>query len=142
MNPFEAVGELQARKVHERRVAVAKRQKEQDDEHDQYELYRKGERDQLKVLVASTPKLGELLKYLKLMKPESASALVEYVEVSTWMHEADDDLKHACLSCIGTAIMRLRVRCGLPPFDDALSPPLGDEEPTAFQVIRKLLVGV
>ncbi len=137
MNPFEAIGELQARKVHERRVAVAKRTKEEDDEHEQFELYRKGNRDQLKALVAAHPEVGELLAYLKAMKPESAPALVDYIERSTWLLDADDDLKYACLRCISVAIMRLRVRCGLPPFDDAIF----DEEPTAFQVIRTILFG-
>jgi hypothetical protein len=42
------------------------------------------------------------------------------------------------LGWIDGAIIRVRVQTRLPPFDDALE----DEPPTAFQVIRKLLVGI
>ena len=136
-----AYGAEKARKVHERRVAVAKREKEQDDQRDQFELYRKGNRNKLTELLKNPyvgDKVGALIKFLKTLGPESAPALVDYIERSEWLRNADDDIRQACLGYISTAIMRLRVRHGLAPFDDSI-----DDEPlTAFQIIRKHLMGV
>src|SRR5580692_1165836 len=65
-------------------------------------------------------KVDALIKYLKTLGPESAPALIDYIENSEWLRNADDDVRHVCLGWIDGAIIRVRVQTGLPPFDDAL----------------------
>lgn len=149
-NPFEMIGEAQARsrekkqheqKSHERRVSSEKYQKEERDEQTQFKLYRKAHRTALTALLTNPiigDKVSALVKYLKTLGPESAPALVDYIERSEWLLRANKDVRQECLSIIADAIVRVRVQCGLPPFDDSLL----DEPPTAFEVIRKMLVGV
>lgn len=84
--------------------------------------------------------VGALLQLLDSLTASSAPALVAYVMKCRWLIEADRTTRLDVLSIVGTAIARLRVRSGLPPFDDSL--PFSDEPPTAFQIVRKLLTGV
>jgi hypothetical protein len=90
----------------------------------------------------SNPHIGDkvdaLIKYLKTLGPESAPALIDYIENSEWLRNADADVRQICLGWIDGAIIRVRVQTGRPPFDDGLE----DEAPNAFQIIRKLLTGV
>jgi len=141
-NYFEAAG-AQERKIHERRVSVEKRKKEQDDERTQFELYRKGNRTKFTALMNEHPEVRDLVAFLKTMGPASAPALVDYIENLEWLKKAEPDVKIAILSYIGLAIMRLRIQHGLPPFDDGLGPHLtGEPENNAFMLIRKMLTGV
>jgi hypothetical protein len=125
---------------------VVPRKKEQDDEQTQIGIYHKANRAKLTALL-NDPFIGDkvsaLMKFLKTMGPASAPALVDYIENSQWLRKADADTRFTCLSYISTAIMRLRIQHGLPPFDDGLGPLLsGEPEDNAFMKIRKLLTGV
>src|SRR5262249_56003932 len=75
--------------------------------------------------------LARLVAFLDTMTMESASALVERVRADDWP-SADDDMRFLALRLVGEAIMRLRERSGLEPFDD----PLFDRPPSAFLVLR------
>lgn len=78
-----------------------------------------------------------LVAFLKGMTADSADALVSIANAQ-WIRDADLHTKHAVLSLIADAILKLRVRNGLAPFNDAI----GDEAPTAFQIVRKGMMGV
>ena len=78
--------------------------------------------------------LARLVAFLDTMTMESASALVERVRADDWP-SADDDMRFLALRLVGEAIMRLRERSGLEPFDD----PLFDRPPSAFLVLREML---
>lgn len=142
-NPFELIGEQQARKqkADQHRRANIKADKEQRDEQIQFKLYRKAHRAALTALLNNPfvgDKVSALMTYLKTLGPESAPALVDYIDHSEWLKRADEQVRQECLSIIATAIMRVRIQQGLAPFDDSI----GDEPPTAFQRIRQMLVGV
>ena len=82
----------------------------------------------------------EIQKLLSVLEDLSLSppmALVDMVERSPLRH-ADYTTRHDVLSLISTAIMRFRIREGLPPFDDSL----WSEPPTVFEQTRYLLTGV
>lgn len=81
-----------------------------------------------------------LLQLLDNLTASSAGALVSYVLKARWLVEADYHTRLGVLSIVGAAIVRFRVRSGLPPFDDSL--PFSNEPPTAFEQIRLLLTGV
>lgn len=82
--------------------------------------------------------VAPLLATLKALTIDSASALVETVTHAAWIRHTDLATRHAILSLIADAILKLRIRNGLSPFDDAIF----DEPPTAFQIIRHGMMGV
>lgn len=144
-NFFELVGEAQARKVHERRVATIKQEKEQDDQRTQFSLYQKSKRAEITAMLTN-PLIGDhfkaLMKFLKTLGLEDGDTLVDYVINSQWLVKTDEKTRDKVLSIIGTAIMRIRVQHGLPPFDDPLCPPLGDDPPNAYMLIEQYLKGM
>jgi hypothetical protein len=82
--------------------------------------------------------ISTLQKYLRVMEMEGSGKLVKMVCDAPWLRGADQETKRGVLSMIADAILRVRVRNGLSPFDDSIDP----EPPTAFQVIRKSMMGV
>lgn len=84
--------------------------------------------------------VGALIQLLDSLSASSAPALVQYIAGAIWLKNADEDTRYGVLSLVGTAIARHRVRNGLSPFDDSIS--FLDEPPTAFEIIRKELVGL
>jgi hypothetical protein len=69
---------------------------------------------------------------------ESAAALVACVQHTDWS-TISYDVRLTVLHQINAAIVKLRERHGLAPFDDSL--PWSDERPTAFEVIRGIVTG-
>jgi hypothetical protein len=84
------------------------------------------------------PQVQALVTLLDHMTLESASNLIGYVKDSPWLKKADRHERADILWLIDTAIVRLRVRNGLAPFDDGLF----DEEPAAFIIIRNHLLAL
>jgi hypothetical protein len=78
--------------------------------------------------------LARLATFLDVMTMESANTLVEHIRADGW-HSADADTRLLVLRLIDTAIMQLRERNGMPPFDD----PLFDQPPSVFLVLREML---
>ena len=76
--------------------------------------------------------LTRLMAQLKAQR--SARELVNFVAAQDWS-VVDADTRAIALFEINNAIVTLRERRGLPPFDD----PLPGAPPNAFQVIRKIL---
>jgi hypothetical protein len=75
-----------------------------------------------------------LRQFLAGMKIGDAEMLLAAVESGPW-RDADADIRFEVLRLVGHAIMRVRERGGLAPFDDALP----GEPPTAFEIIREIL---
>lgn len=147
-NYFEAIGEAQARKVHERRVATIKQEKTQDDQRTQFQIYMKANRAEITALLSNpmiADHVGALIKFLKKLGPNEAPILVDYICNSKWLMRCDEYTRQTVLSMISAAIIKIRVQHGLPPFDDSLGNLFeGDpnqEPPNAFQIIRKHLMG-
>ena len=68
------------------------------------------------------------------MTLDQGAALIELIKGGPWRHAAAET-RFEVLVLIDTAIVGLRTRCGLPPFDDALP---GDR-PNVFLHIREVL---
>lgn len=77
----------------------------------------------------------ELLLLVGSLTPESAPALVRYVREAAWLRSAPLEVRRTALTVINDAIVLLRVKHGLAPFDDSLP----GEGPTAFEQIRGAL---
>jgi len=75
-----------------------------------------------------------LLAFLKELSLEREAELVGFVQAIEWQ-SADADTRFLVMRLIGSAIVELRERAGLVPFDDALP----GEPPTVFQQIREML---
>jgi hypothetical protein len=78
--------------------------------------------------------LARLVAFLDTMTMESGQALIERIRVDNWP-AADDATRFLVLRLASAAIVRLRERNGLPPFDD----PLFDQPPNVFLILRELL---
>jgi hypothetical protein len=72
--------------------------------------------------------------FLAKMKLGDAAALITAVQAGPW-READPDVRFEVLAMVDRAIVALRERHHLPPFDDALP----GEAPTAFEIVREIL---
>jgi hypothetical protein len=81
---------------------------------------------------------ARLVKFLDQMDITTAPELIEAVKNSVWLSDTDQTAKNDALWLIDSAIIKLRIREGLPPFDD----PLWDQPPNAFEIIRHHLTGV
>jgi hypothetical protein len=76
----------------------------------------------------------ELRTFLADMTMGDAAALVAAVENGPW-RKADADVRFEVLRLVDHAIIQLREKNSLPPFDDALP----GEPPTAFEIVREAL---
>jgi hypothetical protein len=79
---------------------------------------------------------NELAGFLERMTINDAPALVTLVRSRPW-HMTDPDTRFLALELISHAIIYLRERAELPPFDDPI--PWSDDEPDAFMIIKRLL---
>lgn len=82
--------------------------------------------------------VSALVALMKTVTIDDADKLIAAVLGAKWLREVDLNTRHSVLSMVGDLILRLRIRSGLSPFDDAI----GDAPPTAFQIIRHGLMGV
>jgi len=123
----------------DRRAAAEARKKEEKAETEQLSLYKAWKREIRKELqVKHGKQLEVLIKMLKNMTLDSADELIEFVRRADWLIHADEHSRMTVLSYIDDAIIKVRIRHGLSPFDDSL----WDEPDTAFQIIRRLLTGI
>lgn len=99
--------------------------------------WRQWRRDKLQALLDGPHdrEVRELVGFLNRMRLSSAPALIEQIEQADWIHRLSDGDKHDLLGVISTRITGLRLRNGLPPFDDGLP---GDP-PKAFEQIKELM---
>jgi len=76
-----------------------------------------------------------LLSWLDEMTLRDGAALVAFVQALNWLRKAPKPVRQEALILISRAIIRLRERHRMPPFDDGLP----WEAPTAFVRVRELL---
>jgi hypothetical protein len=146
MNAFLDVAERQiSAPVKARRRAVEKRTARKDamekalDERDtQLRAWCAWRRERVDALLSGPHghAARALSEFLSGMTLASANELIAVVQAGPW-READADTRFEVLSLVDAAIIRLREKSKLPPFDDAL--PFSDEKLTAFQIIREML---
>jgi hypothetical protein len=119
------------------RAAAERALKERDQ---QYRLYRAAKRQQYEELFAD-PVHGERLRKfqatLNHFGPGDAKAMIAFVADSNyaWLRNAPPDIRHAALEMIDSRIQRIRIRAGLPVFDD----PMPHQPDDVFQICKKEL---
>jgi hypothetical protein len=82
-------------------------------------------------------KLAVLIEFLKKMKLGHGQDLVDLIVDQGWSRE-DLATRELILRVVGEQIVALRLRHDLVPFSDSI--PFSDEEPTAYEVIRTILI--
>jgi hypothetical protein len=138
-DPFTAFADAHAPLRQPRRVSTrqAKRQAEMVAERAQlFRLYRRQRKEDIGALLAGPYGAAAqiLIDFLENTGPTSAPDLIERVQSGPW-HVADRDTRALIFGLIDAALIQLRERAGLAPFDD----PLPGEKTDVFLVIREML---
>jgi hypothetical protein len=135
-NPFAAFGETLAPTRKPRARKTTRQEEKAQQERDRLSLaHRRWRKESIDALL-SGPHGGvaqALLDFLEHMESDE-HGLIEHVQSGPW-RDADADARFLVLVLVDAAVIRLRERAGLVPFDD----PLHDEESNTFLTIRKLL---
>jgi len=139
-NPFEALAEqltspAKAKiRAAEKRAAMKPTAQEQEsiNKRRQFRMYRRWKRGQIKEFKERNPQIfAELRFVLRRLTLDNAEFLLQFSRFHSNQIRSHTD-RAIALGIMGTAIARLRIRNGLPPFDDSLP----SEEPTVFELIR------
>jgi hypothetical protein len=144
-NPFETLSERQTtaytkarlRAAEKRTVAKApmkltEQEQKQEDVSRQIRIYRRWKRGQMREFKQRNPQVfSDLRRLLRNTTLHNSELLLRFSRYHLRQLKSHAD-RLIALGIIGTAIVRLRVRNGLEPFDDSLP----DELPTVFEVIR------
>jgi len=117
MNPFEVYGDRQIPHPRKARLRAAEKRllKVHEEKQELSKAYRKYRAESMDL--------------------ESGTDLIVLVERGPWRN-ADRDTQYEILNLVNRAIVKLRERNGLCPFDDALE---SDASLTVFQIIRGVL---
>jgi hypothetical protein len=139
-NPFTAFGETLAPDRKPRRQGVStreatRREKALQERNRLSQAHRRWRKEAFNALLkgphgAAAQTLIDFLDHMQSDGPE----LIAHVSAGPW-RDADKDTRFLILVLVDAAVIRLRERAGLVPFDD----PLHDEESNTFLTIRKLL---
>ena len=137
-NPFAAFGETLAPTKPPRKARDAARQvdKEQQDRERLFVAHRRWRKQAIDTLLNGPLSAAArvLVDFLDRMQSDDECGLIDLVRSGPW-RDADADTRFLILVLVDAAVIRLRERAGLVPFDD----PLRDEESNTFLTIRKLL---
>jgi hypothetical protein len=141
-NPFEALAlrQISAPRKAQMRAAQKRAQtraeKAQVDKETQFALWRKWRRERSDALLAGphADAARGLIELLDRLTPDAADTLIEAVAQGPWCY-ANSDTRSMILSVADNAIIELRERNGLPPFDD----PLPGEPNNVFLTLREVL---
>jgi hypothetical protein len=142
-NPFEALALRQISAPRRARLQAAERraqtraEKAQVDQEKQFALWHKWRRERSDALLAGpyADAARALIELLDHLTPDAADTLITAVMQGPWA-DADPDARFLILTLIDSAIVELRERNGLPPFDD---PVLPDDPPNVFLTLREVL---
>jgi hypothetical protein len=113
--------------------AERKRQEALEERGKLFRLWQHWHRQQVEQLRAGpyAAAVHELAGFLETLSLTSGPELIKLVRRGPW-RDADPDTRFQILRLIDAALVQLRERRGLAPFNDALP----DEPPTVFQIIR------
>lgn len=114
-------------------------EKEQRDNTAQFARYRRAVRAESVAMLDGEhgSDYAMLLAILRRMTLTSSAELVNYVRGAKWIKRCDASQKFTVLSVIDAAIIRLRERAGMSPFDD----PIFGQPDNVFLVIKKEMSG-
>jgi hypothetical protein len=137
VNVYVDLAERQIRAPRKARMRAAeKRAAKTDDRENLARLYACWRRERVETLIAGHGEaVLRLLAFLDSMTIDHAAELIAVIEQGPW-RSVDADTRFQVLVLVDAAIVRLREKYGLTPFDD----PLVGEPPNAFQIIKGLLL--
>jgi hypothetical protein len=144
MNAFVEIGARQISAPAKARLRATERrarraeQKALAERDDLFRLWKHKRREELAAALGGSHGEGlkQLVEFLDTMTLQSAAELIERVRAGNW-DVADRDTRFLALDLVSNAIVNLRERHDLPPFDDPL--PWSDEPPNAFLMLREWL---
>jgi hypothetical protein len=118
----------------EKRAETRERDKALEERDRQARMWRAWRRAKIEELLAGPygTDVKALVDFLEQLS--SASELIEFIKCGPW-HNADSNTRFVVLGLVDLAIVEVREKRGLPPFDD----PLPGEPPNAFLTIREWL---
>jgi hypothetical protein len=117
--------------------AQTRAEKAQVDKEKQFTLWREWRRERSETLLAGpyADAARDLIELLDHLTVDAADMLLERVRRGPW-RDADPETRFTVLALIDSAIIELRERQGLPPFDD---PVLPDDPLNVFLILREML---
>jgi hypothetical protein len=136
MNTFLNLAERQISARRKTQTGAAKKRAVKTDDRKHLSgLYARWRRERLEMLVAAHGEAAcTLLSFLDRMTINQAAELIVLIEQGPWRY-ANADVRFEVLALVDAAIIRLREKQGLVPFDD----PLVGEPANVFQIIRESL---
>jgi hypothetical protein len=87
------------------------------------------------------PRVRALVEWARKLTIADAGQLLTTVLAQDWIKPAPEDARFALLQLLNEVIVAIRVKAGLPPFNDDLGPqlnPPGVEEVAFFKIKREL----
>jgi hypothetical protein len=136
---FEAIAERQISAPRKARAHAAEKRRAEKalaERHQQFRHWKCWHAERRDALLAGP--YGEparsVLALLKTLTLDAAPDLIAHIRCGPWA-DAHPDARFCVLALADAAIVRLRERHGLPPFDD----PLLGAPPNAFPILRGLL---
>ncbi len=132
-DPFSLLGESQARS---RREAPEKTDHESERERSFLERQAARLKKEARAPFLETPDGQRLLALAKTLDLGSAELFLDTIAEADWLLTAEKPFREVALSILDDAIIALRIKAGLDPFDDPL--PWGDDK-YAFGIIKELL---
>jgi len=159
VNPFEQLAEQQMvaatkakHRANEKRAAkreakvvmsdadapmkLSELEQQQADQSKQFRLYRQHKRaERMVVFERRAAEWSALSKVLRALTIDNAETLLDFVDNSAWLHEADHHTRQVVLGVISNELIRVRRENGYSPMDDSLP----GEPPTVFEIIRQKL---
>lgn len=94
----------------------------------------KWKKERREALRTNGKEISDLLDLLDTITFSSGPVLVSYLESAEWLRSLERNIKDDLLSAIADAIIKVREKEGLPPFDDALP----GEPPKIFEKIKEI----
>lgn len=80
------------------------------------------------------PRVRALVGWARTLQLCQAEELIEQVKVEFWLLKAPEQTRRVALAMLNDAIIQIRRRNNLPPFDDPL-----DGSPSAYAVLQTIL---
>lgn len=101
--------------------------------------YRAWRRSEVKAILASEPRLGGFLRYLRTVTADTGDELLEALSACDWLRAAALDIRIFALRMISARCDKLNRMMGNEPLDDPLPPETATERDSIYFEARSVL---